>query len=44
MNFGCAAISRSGRPVAACSAALGVGMRMKRSSTMVISAKPISAR
>ena len=44
MNFGCAAISRSGRPLADCSAALGVGMRTKRSSSIVSTAKPISTR
>ena len=44
MNFGCAAISRSGRPEAACSAALGAGMRMKRSSTMVAIANTMSTR
>jgi hypothetical protein len=44
MNFGCAAISASGLPDAARSAAVGVGMRTKRRSSMVRSAKPISAR
>ncbi len=44
MNFGCAAIWASGRPAAARSVAVGFGMRMKRSSAIVTSAKPISAR
>ena len=44
MYLGCAAIARSGRPAVERSAALGVGMRMKRSRNMVRSAMPISAR
>ena len=44
MYFGCDAISRIGRPAADRSAALGVGMRTKRRSTMVATAKPISTR
>ena len=34
MNFGCAAISRSGRPDASRSAAVGGGMRIWRRSAM----------
>jgi len=44
MYFGCAAICANGRPFAACSLALGVGMRMKRSSASVTTMNTISAR
>src|SRR5688572_17037691 len=44
MYFGCETISRSGRPPADCSLALGVGMRIWRRSSMVAIANAMSTR